>query len=179
MSDLFIQAIGFIPSVIAITALQSNNRKRILALQFLCSIMWFSHYWMLGAITFAMTNIINLLRAVICYYNDKDWAKSNWIPVGLCVLYILGTVFTWQGIQSIFPCIAMLMTTVALWIHDMKKTRLLFLLNSPLMFLADILAGSYSTAIIEVIAFTSFAIAVYRYDIKPLKKPILQEDYSA
>ncbi len=170
MRDFLIQLIGFIPSVIAITSLQSGNRKKILVLQFICSIMWFSHYMMLGAYTIAMTNVINMLRAVVCYYNDKDWAKSNAIPVVLSVMYIIGTAFTWQGLSSVFPCIAMILTTIALWSHDMRITRLLFFINSPFMLTADLMTGSYSTAIIEAIAFVSFFIAIYRFDIRPKKQ---------
>ncbi len=166
MQTFFIQAIGFIPSVIAITSLQSTNRKKILVLQFICSLMWLTHYTLLGATTVMATNVIGILRALICYYNDRPWAKSKLIPVGLGFLYFLAMILTWQGISSIFPCAAMVLTTAALWSHNMKVTRFLFLLNSPLMLISDLMTGSYSCAVIEIIAFASFALAVYRYDIR-------------
>ncbi len=167
LSFIVIQAIGFIPSVIAFTSLQSPNRKKILVLQFICCFMWLAHYSLLGAYTVAMTNIVGILRAILCYYNDRPWAKSNWIPVGLIALYIIGTVATWQGMVSLLPSIAMILTTIALWSHNMKLTRLLFFLNSPFMLASNILTGSYSTAVIECAALISFAIAIYRFDIKP------------
>ncbi len=166
MQTFLIQAIGFIPSLIAITSLQSPNRKKILLLQFLCSFMWLAHYSLLGAGTLAMTNVIGMLRSVLCYHNDKSWANHRWIPFMLGAMYIAGTALTFQGAASVFPCAAMLMTTAALWIHDMRLTRLLFLANSPCMLMADLLTGSYSCALIECAAFISFAIAVYRYDIR-------------
>ncbi len=166
MQTILIQALGLVPSLIAITSLQSPNRKKILVLQFVCNIMWLSHYMLLGAATFAVTNVIGMLRAVLCYYNDKPWANHKWIPYMLGVLYIAGTVLTFQGASSVFPCIAMLLTTIALWSHDMRLTRLLFLANSPCMLFADLLTGSYSCALIECTALVSFAAAVYRYDIR-------------
>ncbi len=166
MQSFFIQAIGFIPSMIAITSLQSSSRKKILMLQFVCNVMWLSHYVLLGAGTLAVTNVIGLLRALLCYYNDRPWVNHRWVPVMLGAMYIAGAAFTFQGAVSILPCIAMLMTTVALWSHNMRLTRMLFLLNSPCMLLANLLARSYSCALIECAALLSFAIAVYRYDIR-------------
>ena len=52
----------------------------------------------------------------------------------------------------------MSMTTIALWTRDMRRTRLLYLTNSPFWFTYDIL--------IEAIAFVSYGGAVGRFDIK-------------
>ena len=59
-----------------------------------------------------------------------------------------------------------LLTTVALWVRDMRLTRLLFLLNSPLVLLYNLLAQSYSCAAVELAAFASFALAVWRFDVR-------------
>lgn len=63
--------------------------------------------------------------------------------------------------------LAMMLTTVALWSRNMRLTRLLFLLNSPPVFLYNLIAGSYTSAAIEVAAFCSFVLAVWRFDIRP------------
>ncbi len=166
IQDILIQVIGFIPSVIAITSLQSNNRKRILVLQFICCIMWSVHYSFLGAYTAVLTNIISLIRSVICYNNEQEWAKKPVMPVLLIILYLGSSFITWDGFYSLLPFVSMALSTFALWTHNMKKTRLLFVLNSPPLLLYNILAGSYSCALIEFIAFLSFIIAVYRFDIR-------------
>lgn len=164
--DIFVQALGLIPSVIAFTSLQSGNRKRILILQFFCSIMWGVHYGILGAFTAVATNLIGIFRAVICYYNDRPWAKSKWLLALLIVLYAAGAAFTWEGPHSLLPTFSMMLTTFALWSHDMRLTRLLFLLNSPSLLAYNLITGSYSCAIIEAMALCSFALAVYRFDIR-------------
>ena len=48
----------------------------------------------------------------------------------------------------------------------MRLTRLLFLLTSPLVLLYNLIAQSYSCASIEVVALASFALAVWRFDIR-------------
>lgn len=169
-SFILIQLLGLIPSIIAFTSLQTNNRKRILILQIGCNIIWGFHYGLLGAFTAVMTNIVGLLRAVLCYHNDKKWAKSKlWVAL-LMVLYVVSTIFTWDGWYCALPCFSMMLTTIALWTHNMKTTRLLFVLNSPPLLVYNILTGSYSCAFIEVCAFISFIIAVYRFDIRKQKR---------
>ena len=67
----------------------------------------------------------------------------SWI-VGLVLVVICGIIFL-GGVQ--------------------RLTRLLFLLNSPLVLLYNLIARSCSCAAIEVVALASFALAVWRFDI--------------
>jgi len=169
--DIFIQALGLTASVIAITSLQNGDRRKILILQIFCCVLWMFHYGALGAFTAVVNNVIAMIRGVICYNNHKPWAKSKlWLAL-LIALFTLSAVFTWNGIESAFPCFAMILTTIGLWIHDMPKTRLLYLINSPFMLAYSILSGSYSTAVTEVFAFISFIVAIWRFDIRK-KEPV-------
>lgn len=165
-----IQLLGLIPSVIAFTSLQTNNRKRILILQLFCCVMWGVHYGFLGAATAVMTNVIGLGRAGLCYFNNHDWAKSKIFLVLLVCLYLFTAYITWDGYISLLPCFSMILTTFALWTHDMKITRLLFALNSPPLIIYNIMTGSYSCTVIEILAFCSFLLAIYRFDIRGCKE---------
>ena len=161
----FIQIIGLVGSVIAITSLQSGSRKKILSLQVVCCVLWVVHYGLLGAWTGALINCLGLGRAVVCSCDDRERAESPlWLALFL-VCYAVSPLLTWDGPHCLLLGGAMMMTTVALWVHDMRLTRLLFLLNSPLVLLYNLIARSYSCAAIEVVALASFALAVWRFDI--------------
>ena len=160
-----IQLIGLVGSVIAITSLQSGSRKKILSLQVVCCVLWVVHYGLLGAWTGALIKCLGLGRAVVCSCNDRKWAKSPLWLVFFLVCYAVSPLLTWDGPHCLLLGGAMMMTTVALWVHDMRLTRLLFLLNSPLVLLYNLIARSYSCAAIEVVALASFALAVWRFDI--------------
>lgn len=166
---ILIQLLGLVPSVIAFTSLQTGNRKRILALMLFCNIMWLVHYMLLNAYAGVMINVVGLLRAVLCYNNDKKWAESSGWELLLILLYVGGTVLTWEGPLSALPAISMILTTIGLWTHDMRKTRMLFLLNSPPLIFYNIMIHSYSCFFIECCAFISYIIAVYRFDVKKYK----------
>ena len=103
---------------------------------------------------------------MVCSYNDRSWAKSRlWLAFFL-VCYAVSPLLTWAGPHCLLLGGAMMLTTVALWVHDMRLTRLLFLLNSPLVLLYNLLSQSYSCAAVELVAFASFALAVWRFDIR-------------
>ena len=153
-------------SLIVFASVQFNNRRVILAAQAAACLMWIVPYGLLGAMTAATINILSFARSVVFYFNDRKWAKSRAWLWAFLVLYVVNTILTWDGPRSLLPGIAMSMTTIALWTRDMRRTRLLYLTNSPFWFTYDILARSYSCMVIEAIAFVSYAVAVWRFDIK-------------
>ena len=144
MSFWLAQVLGLVGSLISFTSVQTGSRKKILLLQLLCCVLWIVQYSLLGAWTGVLINLLGLARGTVCSFNDRPWASSRWWLV-----------------------LAMMLTTVALWSRNMRLTRLLFLLNSPPVFLYNLIAGSYTSAAIEVAAFCSFVLAVWRFDIRP------------
>ena len=166
ISFWLIQLIGLVGSVISFTSLQSGSRTKILSLQILCCVLWVVHYALLGAYTGVLINILGLGRAVVCAFNDRPWAKNPlWLAFFL-VCYAVSPLLTWNGPYCLLLGGAMMLTTVALWTHNMRLTRLLYLFNSPLVLVYNLIAQSYSSAAIEVVAFLSFLLAVWRFDIR-------------
>lgn len=167
---LLIQLLGFIPSIIAFTALQSGSRKRILSLQILCCILWVIHYALLGEGTAVIINFVGLARAIVCAYNDRKWAASKFWLAFFLLCYAVSPALSWDGLHSLLLSAAMMLTTFALWGHNMRRTRLLYLCNSPLILVYNLFARSYSSVIIEIFALISFIIAVWRFDIRPARE---------
>ena len=166
MSFWLIQALGLTGSLISPTSLQSRSRRNILLLQVFCCVLWITHYALLGAFTGVLTNLLGLLRGIVCANNHRRWASSRWWLAFFLVCYGLSPLLTWDGPHCLLLGLAMMLTTLALWVRNMPLTRLLFLLNSPLVFSYNLMAGSYACAAIEVVAFSSFLLAVWRFDIR-------------
>ena len=166
MSFWLIQALGLTGSLISLTSLQSGSRRNILLLQVFCCVLWITHYALLGAFTGVLTNLLGLLRGIVCANNHRRWASGRgWLAFFLAA-FALSPLLTWDGPHCLLLGLAMVLTTLGLWSRDLRRTRLLFLLNSPPMLAYNLLAGSYACAAIEVAAFTSFLLAVWRFDIR-------------
>lgn len=162
----FVQAVGLLGSLIVIAAMQVNSRRAILLCQLGGSLCWIFHYGMLGAVTAVYTNFISMGRSVVFVNNDKSWAKSRLWLWFFIALYLLNSALTWVNWMSLLPAAAMTLTTLALWSRNMRLTRLLMLCNSPFWLAYDLWSRSYSCALVEIIAFCSFAAALYRFDLR-------------
>lgn len=160
------QILGLIGSLLAFTAVQTGSRRKIISLQLVCCVLWVVQYVLLGAWTGVLINLLGLARGVVCAYNDRPWARSRlWLALFLAC-YGAAPLLTWDGPYCLLLGAAMMLTTAALWTRNMRLTRLLFLLNSPPVFAYNLIAGSYTGAAIEVAAFCSFALAVWRFDLR-------------
>ena len=160
------QILGLTGSLLAFTAVQTGSRRKIIGLQLVCCVLWVVQYVLLGAWTGVLINLLGLARGVVCAYNDRPWARSRlWLALFLAC-YGAAPLLTWDGPYCLLLGAAMMLTTAALWTRNMRLTRLLFLLNSPPVFAYNLIAGSYTGAAIEVAAFCSFALAVWRFDLR-------------
>lgn len=165
--DIFVQALGFVPSLISILSIQLKDRKRIIILQLTAGFMWVSHYYLLGAYTAVLTNSIGIFRSGISYFNDRKWASSILWLFLIIALSVLSVALTWAGPISILPALSLIATASGLWIHNLTVTRILFVLQSPCLLAYDIAVKSYGSAVIEVAAFISFLLAFIRLDVIP------------
>ncbi len=165
--SIFVQAIGFIPSLISILSIQLKNRKRILVMQLAAGFMWVAHYYLLGAYTAVLTNSIGIFRSTVSYFNDRKWASSIFWLFLIIALSVGASVLTWAGPVSLLPSISLICTATGFWVHNLRITRILMVVQSPCLLVYDIATGSWGCAVIEAAAFLSFILAIVRLDIIP------------
>lgn len=165
--SFFVQAIGFIPSLISILSIQLRNRKKILVMQLAAGFMWVTHYYLLGAYTAVLTNSIGIFRSTISYFNDRKWASSILWLFLIIALSAGASVLTWAGWISLLPSISLICTATGFWVHNLRITRILMVVQSPCLLVYDIATGSWGCAVIEAVAFLSFILAIVRLDIIP------------
>ena len=120
--------------------------------------------------TFWTAQILGLIGSLLAFTAVQTGSRRKIIGLQLvcCVLWVVQYVLlgAWTGVLINLLGAAMMLTTAALWTRNMRLTRLLFLLNSPPVFAYNLIAGSYTGAAIEVAAFCSFALAVWRFDLR-------------
>lgn len=114
--------------------------------------------------TFWTAQILGLIGSLLAFTAVQTGSRL-WLALFLAC-YGAAPLLTWDGPYCLLLGAAMMLTTAALWTRNMRLTRLLFLLNSPPVFAYNLIAGSYTGAAIEVAAFCSFALAVWRFDLR-------------
>ena len=159
------QAIGLLAAGFIFASYQQRGRKKILILQIISGALFTVHFLLLGAYSGAAMNLLGTLRSLVYSQSDKRWAKSPvWLFVFIAAFSAAG-VLTWSGLKSILPLIAMLLTTVSLWLKSPRLIRAVTFPSSPMWLAYNVLVRSYSGILTECFVTTSLTIAIIRYDI--------------
>ena len=167
-SNLFIQGIGFVGTLLFFVSFQCRTNRTLFRVQFLSYLCYTAHLLLLGAVTGAVSYIINTFRSV-CLGSRWEFAQRKEMCVILCLMQVAALIFTWSGWLSLLPVAANIASTIGGYTHNACKIRLAgMLINSPLWILYDIIVGSWAGILDEAISELSMAISIWRYGWKEL-----------
>lgn len=154
---------GFVFSVLTF---QQNEHKKIVFMQFMANICFTIHYYMLGAYTGSLLNIIGIIRSVVYIFKDHKWARSNLWIVFFCLLCTGACAYTWEGALSLLPAAAMICTSISFGITNPKLTRIISIPSSPMWIIYNIIKVSYGGVLTEAFNIVSIIIGMIRFDLK-------------
>ena len=164
------QIIGFIAMAIIVASYQQKSHKNILTFQMVSGLLFTVHYLLLGAYTGAVMNLLGAFRSLVYSNRSKKWASSVIWPICFSVAFLISGILTWDNVFSVFPLIAMLMSSVVLWIQQPKINRMLSLPTSSFWLIYNIKTLSYPGIITEIFVLGSIIIGIFRLDIKKKNK---------
>lgn len=174
--DYFVQGIGFASLILSLLSFQAKKRPVILLLQTLASLLFSCQLFLLpGGLAGGWLDLIACVRtltfALLARYvaEGKKWASSPLIPTAFMLAMIAVGAMTWEGGYTLLAILGSLLSTLALFMKRERNIRLISLLVGPCWFTYNLIVGSYSGAINEVVAVTSIIIGIIRHDI-PKKK---------
>lgn len=163
-----IQLIGFAGTAFYFLSYQCKSNKNLFRVQFVSYLLYTIHLFLLGAVTGALSYILNLVRSLFLG-SDSRKLQSNTACVILCVLQVLVAVFTWSGAISLLPVIANIATTIGGYTHSAKKIRLAgMLINSPLWIVYNVIVGSWAGILDEIVSEISMILSIVRFGWKNL-----------
>ena len=168
MSNILIQAIGLIGTVLFFLSFQCKSNKNLFRVQFLSYLFYTVHLILLGAITGGISYIINTFRSF--FLGSKiEFARSKKMCVIICIMQLIALAITWSGWISLLPVAANIAATVGGYTHNARKIRIVgMFVNSPLWIIYDIIVGSWAGILDEVVSEISMIISIIRYGWKNL-----------
>lgn len=169
MTETIGQVIGFIAMAIIVVSYQQKTHKNILIFQMASGLLFTVHYILLGAYTGAIMNLLGAFRSLVYANRSKKWASSVIWPILFSIAFLISGILTWDNVFSIFPLIAMLMSSVVLWIEQPKINRMLSLPTSTCWLIYNIKTVSIAGIVTEIFVLTSIIIGIFRLDIKKKK----------
>lgn len=161
------QAFGVVALIILILSFQKNKKEILLKYQIFSSLFFALQYLCLNAITGFLMNIMTMIRNIVF----KKY--ENKVPVGYLIitilLMVLLSVFSYNGIISVLPTIAVILYSIAVWQKNLTITRIVEVISCTLFIIYNINVLAISGLISTIIELIFALVAIYRFDIKRRK----------
>lgn len=194
--EIFVQVFGFVAIGLNIIAVQFNKYGTIIFFKTLGSLLFAIQYFLLGAYTGMVMDLIGSFRNIIFSLNVKN-KRSNKLPVIIfsCITAIAGILtiaFTWDVskirwtndlkfatvlmvVISVLSIVAKLISTVSYSIADPHKMRMLNIPSSACWLVYNFVAFTLAGTLNEIMTLSSVLIAEFRFrKVKDL--PISEQD---
>lgn len=160
--------IAFIASMLMVYSGMLKQKKRILYFQSVQIGLLIISNAILGGITGAIINALNLIRNILCY-KDKLDLKLRAIITVLAVF--LTFKFNNLGYIGLLPLISIVLYTWLMNIKDVKRFKLLIAFTVFLWFIYDIAIKSYISAIFDFMTIVANMVTLRKINlIKKMEK---------
>jgi len=171
MVEIIGQIIGFVAMAIIVFSYQQKSHKNILTFQMVSGLLFTVHFLLIGAYTGCVSNLIGALRSLIYANRGKNkFTDFKLWPVIFSVIFTISGILTWADIYSVFPIVAMVMSSVVLWIDSPKINRAFSIPTSACWLVYNIPNSSISGVATEIFVLSSIVIGMLRLDRKKREK---------
>ena len=110
------QIIGLIAFIFSLVAYHRKDKKTILNNMLLSNILNLVHYLLLGAFSGCVTKILAIFRDYFIILKEKYKNLSNIAYlIFFIILYMIATIFTYNGILSILPLMSAIIYIIFIW----------------------------------------------------------------
>ncbi len=155
---------GVLAMLFKVTECQLKKRSNIIIFATVSSCCWFTYFTLQGDFTSAISNFILIVQGIIFYQRGKHkWAGSIvWLFVFLLSQAIFG-IFTFKTALDLFPIFGGALGTIAYFVMQEKKYRLIILGSMSLWLLNSVTKGYLLATINDASFIVSAIISLIRF----------------
>lgn len=118
------QVAGVVAFTITAIGFFQKDEKKLKTVLTVSGIFWMINFWFLGSYTSFVITLINTIRQLISrIYHESSYEKRLKLTYFFVIVNIIGGVLSWQNWISIFPTLAAIVVTIALFLWKSKKMR--------------------------------------------------------
>ena len=160
--DILAQVFGLGGSALNIYSYQMKSNRWYYFFQGAGSALFTVNFFMLGAYTSALLNILSLFRGLVLAAGKK-W--SNWYVYALFeVAFLAAGIATYSGFPSVLITVAQLVSTTTMWLGNGKTIRVVqFFFVSPAWLYNNAVVFSLGGILTESFALISILVSFLRY----------------
>ena len=160
---MFGQLMGLIAVVLGFVSFQMRTQKQLLVVQIATTIAFCIHYYLIGATSGLMMNLLGIVRNLAYYHKDKKIFSGKKCPIFFGILMGIVGLLSWQDYYSIFVVLGLVINTVCLSCTNPQSIRKSILVSSPLVLIYDAFVLSIGGVIYESVVIISSIIGIVRY----------------
>lgn len=162
-AELIGQIVGFVAVALGFVSFQMRTQKQLLVVQFVTTLTFCLHYYLIGATSGLVLNLLGAVRNLAYYYREKPLFSGKKCPIFFALLMGVAGVLTWQGAYSLFVVAGLVINTICLSFAQPQKIRASILVTSPLVLVYDVFVSSFGGVIYESVVIVSSIIGLLRF----------------
>ena len=161
MLYILAQIIGFIAFFVSLIAYHRKDKKTILINMIIANIINLVHYLLLGAYSGCITKLLAIFRdCFIIFKKNYNNFLNYFYLIFFIILYIIASIFTFNGILSILPLLAALIYTIFIWNGNELRLKKIAFICYFIWLIYNIFVMSISGIVSNVISIVSTLIAI-------------------
>ena len=161
MLYILAQIIGFIAFFVSLIAYHRKDKKNILINMIIANIINLVHYLLLGAYSGCITKLLAIFRdCFIIFKKNCNNFLNYFYLIFFIILYIIASIFTFNGILSILPLLAALIYTIFIWNGNELRLKKIAFICYFIWLIYNIFVMSISGIVSNVISIVSTLIAI-------------------
>ena len=161
MLYILAQIIGFIAFFVSLIAYHRKDKKTILINMITANIINLFHYLLLGAYSGCITKLLAIFRdCFIIFKKNCNNFLNYFYLIFFIILYIIASIFTFNGILSILPLLAALIYTIFIWNGNELRLKKIAFICYFIWLIYNIFVMSISGIVSNVISIVSTLIAI-------------------
>lgn len=166
MSYYIAQTAAILGFIVLIISFWCKDRKKILKVQTVSSILYSIQYLLLGGYSGLGVNILGTIRSVV-FANKKESSKKFLII--FIIAYAAVGILTWDSLISLFPIIASLVYVIATYNDNPQYIRIGCIIASVFWIIYNFSIMAYVGCVTESILMISNILAVAK--LRAVKSP--------
>ena len=165
-NSVVIQAIGFVGMAVSIISFQTKSYQKIIWLRVISEIIFAVQYFLLGAYTGMVSNILSCVTNSVYRIRVKKNKSNKVCRIVFACLFVLVGGLTWQGMITVLVVSAKVLSTIANGMGNSKTIRYMNLGIMMLWNVHDVIVFSIAGVLCNMATIVSILIAIFRIDRK-------------
>lgn len=168
MNFILAQIIGIAVTIYAAIGTQLRSIKAVLMMEIITNLMTALTYVLLGSYSGMWVCIVAMVQGMVMNHLNAKAQEKNCdrkrilLMVLFGVIFIAGSIVTYERPKDVFPCICALIYTVSLCQKDVLKYKMISIFNPFFWIFYDFATGAYTTILTRLMLIVLTAIGILR-----------------